>query len=606
MINNWFNYIPLIISIVLTVGVALYAWRHHRSPGITTFMFVTLAELSWSVGYLFELSSPSLAGKLFWDNFQFAGSLFVPLLLMNFAYEYTGQEKTLSHRMRILVWSFPVLFLLLLYTNPLHGLVRDSTAHIEPGNPFDVLLYDFTPLMWISFIYGYVTYLVATILFIRNLIRQQRLFRMQTLVIVVGFVFPFLATIPGVIGYIIFGQRDIVPYSFGIANLIFAWGLFRYGLFDIVPIARDAVMEYMDDVVIILDDQSRVVDVNPASLKGLEIPAYQAIGLPISQLLSSRPDLVELFSCDEPVRKDVDYTSPSGRKFVLDSFISPLRDQHNNLVGRLLVAHDITEERNAEKKLREAHDELELRVQRRTAELERANRELENKNAELERFTYTVSHDLRSPLVTISGYLGYLREDIVSGNIRRLEKDVERIAGAVNRMDMLLKDLLELSRIGRVTNQLQEIPFGELVEEALDAVHGQLEAGGIAVQIHPNLPNVIGDRPRLVEVLQNLLDNAAKFMGDQPDPAITIGVGGQQDGGPVFFIKDNGIGIAPEYHDQIFGLFNRLDSQIEGTGIGLALVKRIIEVHGGCIWVESELGKGAAFYFTLSGAHRES
>ena len=555
-------------------------------------MFVTLAELSWSVGYLFELSSPSLAGKLFWDDFQFIGSLFVPLLLMNFAYEYTGQESSLSRHVRVLLWAFPILFLLLLYTNSWHGLIRDSTAHIELGRPFDVLLYGFTPLMWVSFIYGYGTYLAAIILFIRNLFRQQRLFRVQTLIIVVGFVFPFLGTIPGLLGFIIFGQRDIVPYTFGIANLIYAWGLFRYGLFDIVPIARDAVMENMDDAVIVLDIQSRIVDVNPAALDGLETTAIQIIGLDITQVLVGRPDLIDLFQQDEPLREDVIYKSPSGRSYILDSFITPLHDQHNKLIGRLLVARDITEQRMAETELRKAHNELESRVQIRTAELE-------EKNAELERFTYTVSHDLKSPLVTISGYLGYLREDIASGNIRRLEKDAERIASAVSRMDMLLKDLLELSRIGRVVNPPQEIPFKELVNEAMRTVHGQLESGGITVQIH--LPHVNGDKPRLLEVLQNLLDNAAKFMGDQPDPMIEIGVNGEEDGKPVFFMKDNGIGIAPEYHNQIFGLFNRLDSQIEGTGIGLALVKRIIELHNGRIWVVSELGKGATFFFTIAG-----
>lgn len=594
MISDWFNYLPLLLSIVLTAGVAAYAWRHHQSPGIKTFMFVTLAELSWSVGYLFELSSPSLAGKLFWDDFQFIGSMFVPFLLMIFAYEYTGQERSLPTRTRIWLAVFPLLFLLLLYTNALHGLVRDGTAHIEQGKPFDALLYDFTPLMWVSFLYGYGTYLAATILFIRNLFRQQRLFRAQTIIIVLGFVFPFLGTLSGLAGFIIFGQRDITPYTFGIANLIYAWGLFRYGLFDIVPIARDAVMENMDDAVIVLDIQSRIVDVNPAALDGLETTAIRVIGLDITQVLVGRPDLIDLFKQDEPLREDVIYKSPSGRSYILDSFITPLHDQNNKLIGRLLVARDITEQRMAETELRKAHDELELRVQIRTAELE-------EKNAELERFTYTVSHDLKSPLVTISGYLGYLREDIASGNIRRLEKDAERIASAVSRMDVLLKDLLELSRIGRVVNPPQEIPFKELVNEAMRTVHGQLESGGITVQIHPNLPHVNGDRPRLTEVLQNLLDNAAKFMGDQPDPRIEIGVIGNQEGKPVFFVKDNGIGIAPEYHDRIFGLFNRLDSQIEGTGIGLALVKRIIELHDGRIWVESELGKGSTFFFTIAG-----
>jgi len=225
--------------------------------------------------------------------------------------------------------------------------------------------------------------------------------------------------------------------------------------------------------------------------------------------------------------------------------------------------------------------------------------ELENKNAELEQFTYTVSHDLKSPLVTINGFLGYLEQDAASGNVERLKKDIQRIQEAVLKMQRLLNELLELSRIGRMMNAPVNVPFNELVKEALDIVHGQLEAKGVAVHTHPNLPLVHGDKPRLMEVLQNLIDNAAKYMGDQKNPQIEIGQYGNERGKPVFYVKDNGMGIESEHHERIFGLFNKLDARSEGTGVGLALVKRIVEIHGGRIWVESEPGKGSTFLFTL-------
>jgi len=231
--------------------------------------------------------------------------------------------------------------------------------------------------------------------------------------------------------------------------------------------------------------------------------------------------------------------------------------------------------------------------------LETQKGELEVKNAELTQFVYTVSHDLKSPLVTINGYLGYIEQDAESGNIARLKKDTQRIQEAVNKMHALLTELLELSRVGRMMNQPEDAPFNVLVKDALDIVHGQLESLHITVLTQPNLPAVRGDLQRITEVLQNLLDNAAKYMGEQPTPIIEIGQQGMEDGKPIFFVKDNGIGIAPEYHERIFGLFNKLDAKSEGTGVGLALVKRIVEFHGGRIWVESEAGIGSTFYFTL-------
>ena len=225
--------------------------------------------------------------------------------------------------------------------------------------------------------------------------------------------------------------------------------------------------------------------------------------------------------------------------------------------------------------------------------------ELESKNAEMERFVYTVSHDLKSPIVTIVGFLGFIEDDVKTGNLEAFRKDMDRVYQATFKMQNLMKNLLELSRIGRLMNEPEVVAFSELVDEALELTHGRLQERNVSVHIDPDLPSVHGDRLRLLELVQNLIDNAAKYMGDQHEPLIEIGSKRFEDRMPIFFVRDNGLGIAPEFHDRVFDLFNKLDPQSEGTGIGLALAKRIVEFHGGRIWVESEAGKGAAFYFTL-------
>jgi PAS domain S-box-containing protein len=224
--------------------------------------------------------------------------------------------------------------------------------------------------------------------------------------------------------------------------------------------------------------------------------------------------------------------------------------------------------------------------------------ELEKKNAELERFTYTVSHDLKAPLITMGGFLGFLEQDALSGNIKRLKEDIQRISEANLKMQRLLNELLELSRIGRMINPPEEVSFEQIVREALSMLESRIRENRVEVIVGDALPIVRGDRLRLIEVIQNLVDNAAKFIGSQQHPRIEIGAS-TRDGESVFFVRDNGMGIDPKYHAKIFDLFNKLNPNADGTGIGLALVKRIIEVHGGRIWVESDVGQGAAFYFTI-------
>ena len=265
------------------------------------------------------------------------------------------------------------------------------------------------------------------------------------------------------------------------------------------------------------------------------------------------------------------------------SYAHPVWDEaKNQLIGIYGAVQDITDRKRVEH------------------EREKLIKDLEAKNQELEQFTYTVSHDLKAPLITIKGFLGFLGVDARAGDVKRLEADIQRINEATDKMHELLTDLLELSRIGRLMNTPETVPFQPLVMEAIGLTEGRLQERGIEVAVIEELPKVYGDRQRLLEVVQNLIDNAAKFMGNQPHPLIEIGRdGGQDNGFETIFIRDNGMGIAPEFHERIFGLFNRLNPKIEGTGIGLALVKRIVEFHGGRIWVQSKAGEGATFYFRL-------
>lgn len=266
------------------------------------------------------------------------------------------------------------------------------------------------------------------------------------------------------------------------------------------------------------------------------------------------------------------------------------------IVASFLVSQSL---RKIDEALAKARHEI---GERRKAEAERKKfiAELEAKNSELERFTYTVSHDLKSPLITIGGYLNFMEKDVSEGRLDKFGDDLKRVRDATIKMQALLNDLLQLSRIGRLTNPPVVTSFESIVRDALSLVEGRILRSHIEVKVHTQLPNIYCDRVRLVEVMQNLLDNAAKFTSPDRNSIIEVGAN-VIDAESVFFVKDNGIGIDPAHHERIFGLFNKLDPNSEGTGVGLALVKRTIEVHGGRIWVESIPGQGTTFFFTVAG-----
>jgi len=276
-----------------------------------------------------------------------------------------------------------------------------------------------------------------------------------------------------------------------------------------------------------------------------------------------------------------DNKTKDGRTIICEWYNTPIVDEQGRTIGISSLCEDITAQETSRR------------------EQQILSTELEARNAELERFVYTVSHDLRSPLISIKGFIGLLQKDIDAKDTEKINSDMEKINNATDTMGELLMGLLELSKIGRIINPREFGSLTSLVKKASEHVQDAIRERGIELKIDGNMPTYWGDQLRLLEVFQNLIENAVKFMGDQPSPCIEISaeLNGEM---IVCKVKDNGIGIDPVYHDRIFNLFERLNPKIDGTGIGMALVKRIIEAHGGIITVESNGNQqGSSFIFTL-------
>lgn len=253
--------------------------------------------------------------------------------------------------------------------------------------------------------------------------------------------------------------------------------------------------------------------------------------------------------------------------------------------------------------LQRANNELEERVRARTTELESANAELLRRNAELDEFTYIASHDLQEPLRKLMAFSDLLPRDI-GGELSVLaERDLDFIVEAARRMQTLVQDLLTLCRAGKSAMRRERVSLDACVERALQALSARVEETGAKIA-REQLPVVMGDATLLTQLYQNLLSNALKFTAPGRRPQVRVTAEQPEGGAWVFGVSDNGIGLKPEYAEQIFAPFKRLHSrdQYEGTGIGLSVCRKAVERHGGAIWVESQPDQGARFRFTLNDA----
>ncbi|KAF5417933.1 MAG: Methanogenesis regulatory histidine kinase FilI [Candidatus Methanophagaceae archaeon] len=334
---------------------------------------------------------------------------------------------------------------------------------------------------------------------------------------------------------------------------------------------------------LIIDKDYNIEKINDNGLKLLGKSKEEVIGQKCYQVISGADSPSE----DCPCMKSLEtkkaesfdlYEKRSGKYFSVMN--SPVFDEKGEITKFVDIWRDISERKRME------------------MEREQFVKELEAKNTEMERFTYTASHDLKAPLLTIQGFATLLQDDLKQDERKNEDSYLRYIADGAKKMGHLLDDLLQLSRIGRIMNPPADVPFGEIVREAQVQMTEQLKTSGVEIVVADDLPAVHVDRLRIAEMLVNLISNSIKYMGAQ-HPKIELGyrVDGEE---TVFFVRDNGIGIEESEHEKVFELFYRVDNSInKGTGAGLAIVKRIVEVHDSRIWIESESGKGCTVCFTL-------
>ena len=572
----------LFISFLLALGIAVFSWQR-RHAGLWAYPFILVALFAgwWSLFYALELFSPTLAGKLLWAKIEYVAIVVIPVLWFLFGMAYTGRQKWLSRSRIFVLLVIPLISLFLVFTNELHRLIWLETT-IDASRPFPTLSPAYGTWFWVHSGYSYLMLGVGTVALIQTAFQSPKTYRWQNIALVVGALIPWLANVVYLLNLSAFPNIDLSPVAFSLSGLVLTWSIFRFHLFDVVPVARQVAVETVHDGMIVLDDKRRVVDMNPAAQAVFEVNLTDVIGMTIDELLVDSPDLVDSFKDVLEVETEIQIAGEDGDLYY-ELQISPLLNSRRRVNGRLIVFHDITSYKETEAALAEARDQA--------IEASRVKTEL----------LARVSHELRTPLNVILGFSEMIQLGITGTINERQYETLDKILESTRFLTEQVNDLLDLSSIEAGTTKLHShtFPIIEVIDEVI--VKWQHEAESKSLQIakmnsERAIQSVYGDRDGVTQILTNLVGNAIKF---SEKGIIRIEAFAFDEYYWALQVSDEGPGIPPEAHELIFEPFRQIDGSMTrihgGTGLGLAIVKQMTELMDGKIQLTSNMGQGSTF-----------
>lgn len=348
-----------LISVVVALFVAVISWQRRRTSGGLTLFLLMVAVAQWGLFSAVEIAAQTIPEKIFWSKIAYIGTLTSPVFFLLFALDYTGKRKWLSFQSTSLFLIIPVLTFLLALTNEHHGQIWNSfTPH--PENPM-ILQYGHGPLFWVGvFGYGYLCILIASILLLRAALNLPHTYRQQSVALLLASVFPWGGNLFYLSGLHLLQGIDLTPISFSITGMISAYAIFRFRLLDLVPVARDVLIEIMQDGVIVLDSKNRLLDINPSALKMIGKDQKSIIGSPVTVVF------------DEQI-KMIQHTDPSSvfhlqipwgdhKESILDIHVVPITSMPHTYAGRLMTLRDVTQQKKIESELQEANERLRVQI----------------------------------------------------------------------------------------------------------------------------------------------------------------------------------------------------------------------------------------------------
>ncbi len=630
LVYSYHVLLPL-AALVVAVVLMIRAWRYRTRPIATTFLVLMSALAWWSLAVVLEHASLSLPDKIFWVKMSYFGIVTLPTTWLVFTLQYANREKWLTRRNLAILTILPVLTLVMVWTNDVsHLMWKDIWLDTSLSPPVDAVTHNIW--FWVQASYFYLLILLGTLTLLNAFLHSSGIYRKQVGTMLLAMAVPWVANFLYIAGIGPFSVVDPTPLAFAISGAAFLWGLARFQLLNIMPIAHEAMFMNMVDGVIVLDAQNRVIELNPAAQRIVDRKRSDTIGQPYSLILPGQAGLLPLKPETTEKQAVISLGEDQTQRYYGVS-ISPIQTRQR-FSGHLVLLHDDTERVKAEvesrervrletelierkkaavklsrlnKELRLLNLQLEAKVEERTRQLAEAVTTAEAANKAKSQFLASMSHELRTPLNAILGFSQILNEQYFGSLNEKQVEYVTDILDSGKHLLSLINDILDLSKIeaGKIELEMSTVNIKELLQNSLVMVKEKALVHGISLNIQTSdgidTMEIRGDARRLKQVMFNLLSNATKFTPDGGSITVEAKRNGTE---LVVSVSDTGIGITPEEQKELFKEFYQISSDIQnksqGTGLGLAITKNIIEKHGGRIWVESEgLNKGSRFIFTL-------
>lgn len=589
------------ITVVLSMVLIVQVWGQRATSGKSATLIALLmsAVVFWTVFYGLEIIGSSDTFKLFCYRAKFLGVAFIPVIWMLFGLQYTGRTQWTTPRRIALLCILPCVTTALIWTNQFHGLMWSYLAVADIGG-LSVASSSTGTWFWVHSLYSYVLIMTASYFLFRQFAGSPGLYRRQLTALLISVIAPMIAN-----AVTIFGNQpiDYTPFAFAITGLSLTWGLLRFQLLDLVPIARNIVVDSMKDGVIVLDAQGRIVDLNPTAKQIISRTTPNALGRRLVEViaqLDAKLDLTRWTATSGEVQDELVIGEGDNQR-VLDVNLSSLYDRQQRLSGRVVLFRDITDRKLAEQQIRHQNEAL-IKANH---ELAAARKQAEHATQLKSQFLATMSHELRTPLNAVIGYSEIQLMGIAGELTGKQREYQDRILANALHLLGLINDILDLSRIeaGRMDLMLTPFKLQTWLDEILlqNRVLAEEKNLTINVQIDPRLPEVIvADSERLKQVVINLLSNAVKFTDKG---FVKIDVARNDNETWKIEVQDTGIGIPAYAQETIFEEFRQVDGtsqrQYGGTGLGLAIVRKLVVMMGGHIRLKSEVGVGSSFIVVL-------